>query len=313
MSAWPSTTAIALAPAAAEPQHVGAEGAARSRLPRTGACHRLVTMRGGPSRRRRQHRRPARWPSVMPTAGQGDGGRRPACPSMHEGDVDGPLVAAVLAELVGAVERVDDPDPVVGAGGSGCRAPPRTGWRRRAGPRPAPWPRKWWAVASPSSITCQRGTPPAPARRAARRAARRPRSPGAGGEGVVVLGVEARHRPSLRCRGARRRRTRSRHVGLRPAPASPRARCDCRSSDACCRHAVLVDRLPAGARSADDGRRHRHQHQHRHRGDQPEGDHHAVVVAGDRRRRSSRRSRRCRSPRRRPGAPCRVTGPGACT
>ena len=48
-----------------------------------------------------------------PDRGEGDGGGDRGAVE-DESDVDRPLAAPVLAELVGAVERIDDPDPVVG-------------------------------------------------------------------------------------------------------------------------------------------------------------------------------------------------------
>ena len=85
-----------------------------------------------------------------------------------QGDVHGPVVAAVLAELVGAVERVDDPHPVgveaarvldalLGQHGvvrSGGGAAPRRGsggWRGRRCPSPA--------TAGAPGASARRGTP----------------------------------------------------------------------------------------------------------------------------------------------------------
>ena len=67
----------------------------------------------------------------------------------------GPVGAARLAVLAGAVERVDDPHPVARRSGAGPPGPPRTARRRRVGPRASASAMRRWAAASPASITSQ--------------------------------------------------------------------------------------------------------------------------------------------------------------
>ena len=58
-----------------------------------------------------------------------------------------------LAELAGAVERVDDPDPVVRRAGRGRRPTPRRGSRRRAGPGASASRMSTLARASPAALS----------------------------------------------------------------------------------------------------------------------------------------------------------------
>ena len=97
----------------------------------TAACgerKRLVTTRGGRSPPGRHHRRRA-GAERTPTAGSATAAAAGLAVD-DERDVHRPVRPAGLAELVGAVERVDDPHPVGGQPVARSRGPPRRGWRR---------------------------------------------------------------------------------------------------------------------------------------------------------------------------------------
>ena len=148
MSASPRTTAIALAPA--EPRRTASHPSALATITAAyGARVRDVIKRG--------RSRSTWWASGGGSVrehelerGQADG-RGDEVVAVPQRDVDGPVVPARFAELAGAVERVDDPDPVgveparvlesllgqhgvVGAiaGAAGRRG--SAGWRRRRRP-----------------------------------------------------------------------------------------------------------------------------------------------------------------------------------
>ena len=93
---------------------------------------RLTTRRGGPSEIRAGGSGGGTAVSVRPCAGQRHrrGGDRAVD---DERDVHRPVGAAVLAELAGAVERVDDPDPLGGEPGRRRRRPLPRARRRRDG------------------------------------------------------------------------------------------------------------------------------------------------------------------------------------
>ena len=116
---------------------------------------------GGPPRRRRPRRR---WRAPR--------GR--------------PSRAGRLAELPGAVERIDDPDPRAARGGRGRRGPPRRARRRPGSLGRRRSKSRWWACRSPSS-------PDVPGRRAVEARVAGPRG------GVA----RPRWRPGRRARGPR--------------------------------------------------------------------------------------------------------------
>ena len=70
---------------------------------------RLTTRRGGPSGAAATTAGGIGGQDEVPGGERDRADRRDAVD--HEGDVHGPVVAVLLAELPGAVERVDDPDP----------------------------------------------------------------------------------------------------------------------------------------------------------------------------------------------------------
>ena len=148
-SASPRTIAIVLAPA--EP--IGTSSA-------SSAAWICVGDRGRAGPADDEPRRGRRWAAASVGGrarwrgrGPGPAARRrrsSATPSITERDVDGPVVAVALAELAGAVERVDDPDPRRRRAGPGRRPTPRRGSGRRVGPRASASRMRTFACASPA-------------------------------------------------------------------------------------------------------------------------------------------------------------------
>ena len=156
MSASPVTTAIALAPA--EPSRTASASSALATTTATyGLRLREVTSRG--------RERPICGTTGCRIGGEDQVERRKAdrtggeMVGVPQRDVHCPVGAARLAELAGAIERIDDPDPVGAEATRVLEAFLRQHRVVGPGDRPVPAAMKRWLARSPASITCHAGAP----------------------------------------------------------------------------------------------------------------------------------------------------------